>query len=198
MDALEPRPEERVDRRAIRAAVVEMILELHGPWGRRVFQNRLIPLATRRLPAVAVYTLREDDEVLTVSPRRYKRTLELVVEILSSARPPADTGVDSAAPSDGLDDEIDGIALEIERRLERDQTLGGLVVDSRALRWEYEPIDQGDPRLAFGRLVWQIEYQTEAGEEPESGFPPLREVQSSLGRPGSPDQALRDVHRIDP
>ena len=196
MNDIIPRDEVRVDRRSIRQAIVERLRELHLPYGARVFSNRQIPVSIRQLPAVAVYTLREEISIWTESPRRYKRELELVIEILAGVPPPVDGAVDIAQASDGLDDQIDGIVLEIESRLERDQTLSGLVHDVSHKRYEYEPVDQGERRMAFARLIETVVYSTEAGERPESGFPPLRVVQSRLGRPGSPDQALHDVHQI--
>ncbi len=195
----EPREEpERRDRREIRAAVVERLRGLHLDFGQRVYQNRIRPLWPKGLPTVVIYTLREEVEVANVAPRQYERTLELVVELCAKLPAPADGSLDVVQTGDGLDDLLDGLAREVEERLERDQTLGGLVQDLQHKRFEFEPVDNGEERFAFARLFESITYYTPAPERPEAGFDPLRSVESSLQVGGPDGLEVRDRTVLNP
>lgn len=169
---------DRVDRRAIRQAVKEMLEELHLDFGKRVWKNRPRSFDAAELPAAIIYTRNETLEEANSAPRRYLRTLELVIEISAARQAPADGQADiDGSDDDQVDDYLDGLGLEVEKRLERDPTLGGLVDDCSHLRQEFETSDEGSLRFGFLRLFEAVTWTTEAPEEPESGLPPLRTVE---------------------
>lgn len=151
-------------------------MDLHLDLGHRVFSNRERALAEGALPAAIVYTLRETEEIWQEAPRIYKRKLELVIELAAARKAPADGAKDLDGSGDDLDDYLDGLVLEIEKRFERDPTLGGLVEDLQHVRFEYEPAREGALRIGFARMIEEVEYFTEAPEEPEYGLAPLREI----------------------
>lgn len=167
----------RTDRPMIRAEVIKRLRDLDLAFGKRVFANRARALSARRLPACSVYTLREDITEWCQSPRIYERKLELAIEIVAGVRPPASAVNDLAQATDGLDDQLDLLAREVEMRLERDVTLGGLVSDIQHKRVEYDPGEDGEERYGVIVLIEEVTYRTEAAERPEAGFEPLREVQ---------------------
>lgn len=189
---------ERRDRREIRAAIVERLRGLHLDFGQRVYSNRVRPLWPKGLPTCVVYTLREELEIANVAPRQYERTLEVVIELAAKLPAPVDGSLDVTAAGDGLDDYLDGLVREVEERLERDQTLGGLVQDVYHKRFEFEPVVEGEERFAFARLFESVVYYTPAPERPEAGFDPLRSVESALQVQGSDELLLRDRLVLNP
>jgi hypothetical protein len=169
-----------VDRRLIRRELVDRLRSMGLPFERRVFANRLRAHWPEKLPACCVYTLREDISVVNAAPRRYEHKLEVSIQILAARPPAAEAVEDVTRRSDGVDDDLDWMAGEVSARLDRDQTLGGLVDDVQHQRVDYAPEREGEERYASLVLTEQVTYYTEAGERPEGGFDPLRVVQIDL------------------
>lgn len=98
-------------RKTIRHAIANVLLN-NTSAGAHVYASRTRKLSKESLPAILVYTNNEDVEVFNESPREYRRTLTLGIEIAARA-------------DDDLDDTLDDIAQEVERILSENQTPGG-------------------------------------------------------------------------
>lgn len=98
-------------RKAIRKAVAAVLLN-NTAAGPHVYASRTRPLPAKSLPAILVYSNDEAVEIFNESPREYKRTLTLGIEIAARA-------------DDTLDDTLDDIAQQVERILSENQMPGG-------------------------------------------------------------------------
>ncbi len=99
-------------RKIIRTAAAE-ILRANPPVvanAKNIFASRATPYwEDYELPAVCVYCTRETIEEFQVSPRLYKRTLELRIEVVAGGK--------------NVDDDLDDIGDAIERRIGRSNCL---------------------------------------------------------------------------
>ncbi|MGD9664616.1 MAG: hypothetical protein AB7U34_05375 [Novosphingobium sp.] len=98
-------------RKTIRHAIKDALLN-NTSAGAHVYASRTRPIPATSLPAILVYTNNEAVEIFNESPREYRRTLTLGIEIAARA-------------DEALDDTLDDIAQEIERILSENQTPGG-------------------------------------------------------------------------
>lgn len=102
-------------RRAVREKTKELLLGQTGA-GANVFISRAIPNEAELLPVINIYTGDENVENFDESPKRYRRNLQLVIEV-------GLVGDDD----DGLDLERDKFGDVIEAIMEEDETLDSLV-----------------------------------------------------------------------
>lgn len=132
--------------RQIREAVVAALSAIPGLGG-RVHANRLYPFEDTSLPALRVYLDDEEAETITVNgPTLLDRVLSLSVEICAKA-------------AQGLDDDLDGLALEVEKAL-----AGGIACGSRTLYplyagMRYEDDATLEKPVAVKRLMFRIRFQ---------------------------------------
>lgn len=144
-------------RETIRKQVVQ-VLTGQTAAGARVFANRVKPLAsngwTSQLPAIVVYTLDEQAEILNAAPREYLRTVQVMVEI-------------QAAADDALDDVLDDIADAVELLLLRDDTLGDTVNDLQMVRTRMALKEQGETLIGACMIQFDAEY---LDRRPDDGF----------------------------
>lgn len=125
----------------------------------RVDAGRAIPWKPHQLPALSVYTLfgtggeRVDEEharTATVGgARELKRLVPLVIETAVRAE-------------QGMDDELDALAVEIEDGIHRDETLGGTASEVILLETDAELAENGDQTIAMLRLTFGVTYYTAA------------------------------------
>lgn len=135
-------------RRQIRAAAVAALKSgTAPPWGNRVHPSRRVPLAEADLPALCVYTT-EEDSVLDAG-HNLRRGVSLVIEAVTQ---------DNAA----LDDELDVLALAIEKALAADRTLGGLAYDAVLARTTIalQPVRDAQYRTGSAVLTYGVVYRT--------------------------------------
>ena len=85
--------------------------------GERVYNNRFIRV--KNLPAIMLYTKSEGAILANESPKRLKRKLELVIEIVIAGN----------YQDHQFDDKVDAFVLQIENCLNQDVSLQGLVSD---------------------------------------------------------------------
>lgn len=140
-------------RKLIRRAAADALMN-HTLAGANVFASRSAPLwEGYELPAICVYGMREVITLEQESPRKYRRELELRIEV-------AATGADA-------DDTLDDIGNQIEQRIGRSnrltyakeqtvadillageqleyrtegkKTIGALVISYTAVYYSYEP-----------------------------------------------------------
>lgn len=135
-------------RTAIRNKVVELLLG-HTDVAESVFASRVKPFLStgwqNELPAIVVYTMDENGEIYNAAPREYLRTVEVVVEVHANA-------------DEALDDVLDTISRQVERRLLADDTLGGTVNDFTYSRTKMVIRDEGQDLIGGCRIIFDAEY----------------------------------------
>lgn len=135
-------------RQIIRKAVVDLLVAARTDAGFDVFPTRKVQWREDELPAIAVYTLEETSE------RKHPegsldRHMVLAIHAIVQA-------------SDGVDDALDTLALQIEKAMAADQTLGGLVLFSHLSGTEID-VDEGTSQPVGGiRLAYAVWYHTSA------------------------------------
>jgi len=116
--------------------------------GSRVFQTRLFPLATAKLPGLCIYTRSETTEYATVGrPRTQIRELEVLVEAYVKG-------------TASLDNTLDTIAVEIEEALYTDVTRGGYAKDTQITSFEVDYDGEGDQSVGVARFTISVTYVT--------------------------------------
>lgn len=149
-------------RRAIREAVRGHLLNATNA-GANVYSN----LSTRHwredLPQIAIYTRSEEIEIFSESPREYKRTIELAVEIIAQ-------GNELPNESDGetCENQLDAIAEQVEDILEANETLGDIEIEDgssckiadelRLNNIEFDFTGEGEQPTGSVRLVYNVVY----------------------------------------
>lgn len=132
-------------RTQIRQEVVNL-LKGNTVAGNKVYGSRIRPLDN--LPAIAVFTLNEEAETVTISyPRTQSRNLNLAVEIYVKA-------------NTGFDDEADALAAEVEALLAADTSLGGLAKDIKLVATGLLFSGEGEKPAAIATLTYSVLYQT--------------------------------------
>ncbi len=131
--------------------------------GLNIFTNLATAQWSEDLPLVVIYSQSEEIGILGDSPREYKRTLELAIEIMASG--PEDP---NTTDGDLLEDILDDIAEEIETELNRDETVGELaklfgnsckLVDELILGTvEFEFTGEGSKPTGSCRLIYNVVY----------------------------------------
>lgn len=131
---------------------------------RRVSGNRFLSL--NREEWCLIYTLEEDSKIKNAAPREYQRDLFLVIEGAFSR-----TGVD-------LSDLADDFAEEIERHMENDRTIGGLVQDVSLEKIKMDLDQMGETPTGRTSLIYRVKYIKPA--YPEQNFDELMKVKYSI------------------
>ena len=151
-------------RQAIRAAVVAALVG-QTPAGARVIGTRFVPWRPVELPGIGVYTLRErvEEDSRQTAPRELERRLELAIEACVKA-------------DEEIDDNLDALALSIERVLHADPTLGGLVSDLVLAQTEVDVLEGADQPIGVIRLVYEVWYFTGAPEAADVALDDLKTV----------------------
>jgi hypothetical protein len=146
------------ERRLIREHI-QKLLKNKTAVGDRVFSNRSTPASIEELPLINIYTKSESVDPHNEAPKSYRRSLNLVLEVIGVGR-------DDCA----LEDLVDSIADEIEKELENDETLDGKAdkLSLTGLQYTVEP----DGQSPVGSLVlnYSIIYYQEVGPD---CFPPF-------------------------
>jgi hypothetical protein len=137
-------------RKSIRDNVVTTLTGLTTT-GANVFQTRVYPLASNKLPGLAIYTRSESSDYSTITmPRNIIRTMTVSVEAYVK-------GVT------GTDDSLDTIASEIEAALYSDVTRGGLAKDTRVVSFEADFSGDPDQPVGTATINVDIDYVTIEG-----------------------------------
>lgn len=138
-------------RQLIREKVAALLLDATNA-GKRVWPSRTRHFEARRLPAIGIYTLEDAATVADASPRRYDRTVTVVVEILATA-------------DDELDNVLDVLAAQVEAVLLADKTLGGVADDSAMGKTSigFAAADEGEQPFACLAMEFEADYTTRPG-----------------------------------
>ena len=116
--------------------------------GSRVYQTRLFPLATAKLPGLCIYTRSENTEYATIGrPRTQIRQLEVVVEAYVKG-------------ASNLDDTIDTISVEVEEAIAADPSRGGSAKDTQITGFDVEYDGDGDQSVGVARFTISVTYVT--------------------------------------
>lgn len=130
-------------RTQIRQEVVN-ILKDNTAAANKVYGSRIHPIDN--LPAIAVFTISEESETVTISyPRTQNRNLTLAVEIYVKA-------------NTGFDEQVDSLAAEVETLLAAG--LGNLAKDIKLIATTMTLSGDGEKPAAVATLNYNILYQT--------------------------------------
>jgi hypothetical protein len=147
-------------RQQIRERVVETLKGGHTVAAENVYPHRVRPLPTEKvpgsrapMPAIGVLTTDEASSLAAydsdLSGKRYNRTIEIALDLYTLG--------------DDSDDQVDALAVDVERLMEADDTLGGFVRNLvlTASRDVYSA--EGERIAGRKRLTYQATYKTKAG-----------------------------------
>lgn len=123
----------------------------------RVKASRKWPWKPSHLPALSVYIFDEDvdPESKRSSSRELMRKPKLVIEG-AVLKPAVGT----------IDDAMDALALEVEKVMDADETIGGKVAESMLRKTELEVFDEGEETVGGFRMTYDLDYQTRTKEPP--------------------------------
>lgn len=135
-------------RTQLRTALATLLLGL-ATTADRVFKSRVTPFQRQELPALSVAVEEEEISLGTV-------TTAVQISRRVTARITGHAGL-----ADGVDDELDQIALEVEQKIATDDTLGGLINEPLLLTGiEAERSGEGDVPVGRITLTYATTYET--------------------------------------
>ena len=138
-------------RQQIREAAGAILMGLETT-GSRVFQSRLYALQNSDVPALRIYTKQETNENQTlISPALQLRKLVLVVECC-------------AKQSIDIDDVLDSMARQVERKLAQNQTLGGICKYIQLQSTEIGLSKEAEKPIGICALNYEVAYLTNEDE----------------------------------
>lgn len=129
-------------RQVIRQAVVAQLVDKTDA-DDRVFPTREVPWKRTELPGISVYTLEET--VSTEIVPEAARTLQLAV-------------VGVVALTEAVDDALDDLALQVERAICADRSLGGTALVTRLTGTRIEVAEEGGRALGVVRCLFDVMY----------------------------------------
>ena len=133
-------------RKAIRDRVVTVCTGLTTT-STRVHKSRLYPLASGKLPALAIYALSEVSEAVTIGSPKYHRNLDIAIDAMAEANA-------------NVDDTLDLICEEVETAIGADRTLNGLCKEATLVSTDIELSAEGEKPVGIARLVYRVTYRT--------------------------------------
>jgi len=139
-------------RKLIREAVVDLLIG-QTEVGEKVFGNRIRPVHVTELPCILVYALSDEREIWLSTPRTYKSSLVISVEIQ----------VDSI---NTLDLELDALSSQVEYLLHQDHTLSEVCEDVIHQSTDINLSDQGEKLYGSAILTYAMPYYYEAVRDP--------------------------------
>lgn len=119
--------------------------------GTKVFANRARLVFETELPNIIIYTKNEPSEKFVEAPREFKRSLNLEIEIQYRLNPPDEDTVN-------IDDAMDDIAEEVERRVLLDPTLNNLASDTLLDNTEMDIVQNGNQLIGSCKITFVVEY----------------------------------------
>lgn len=141
-------------RAQIRDAVVSALTGLTTT-GSRVYSGRTRALAKDHQPSLLVYATSETSDV-DASGRKLLRILLLVVEGRVVA-----TGASAASD---IESTLDTVASEVEARLTREPSLGGLAQELTLTRTVINAVSPGESHAGEVRMEFRVAYRTRETE----------------------------------
>jgi len=133
-----------VTRQEIRHAVVKL-LENKTSAQERVFATREAPWRNVELPGIAVYSLEEQAPRAAYEPIVSDRNLTIAVLLVVKL-------------SDGVDDALDAMALQVESVMRADPTFGGAAMASRYTGCQIEVAAEQERPVGVMRMTYEARY----------------------------------------
>jgi hypothetical protein len=135
-------------RQVLRQAVVDLLKRSNTAAGESVFPSREVPWRSVELPGIAVYSLEESSD-------RQHTEGELVRHVVLAIHA-------VVRLNELVDDALDELALQIEKAMAADQTLGGIAVSSFLSGTDIS-VDESTARpVGAIRLAYDVRYHTTA------------------------------------
>ena len=132
-------------RQTIREAVVAILIAAETDAGPAVYPTREAPWRNIELPGIAVYSLEEASQRMTGGD--LDRTVLLAVHAVVRL-------------SEGVDDALDQLALQVEKAMAVDPTLGGLALVSHLGGTEISVDETTQRPVGAIRLAYEVRYHT--------------------------------------
>lgn len=115
--------------------------------GTRVYQSRVYPIDSSKLPGILIYNKNETVEYQSISlPRGQMRTSVFAVEVYVKG-------------TTNYDNSLDQICLEIEQAMYNDVTRAGYAKDTRIISFEADFNGDGDQPVAVATLTIEVLYR---------------------------------------
>lgn len=132
----------------------------------KVYENRIAQWWPKNLPAISIYSSSESSEIWNVAPRKYKRKVNISVEIIQVA-------------SDDIDDKLDLLCDQVEIILNGDDTLQGVCDDVIYQGTTLSIVEDGENLFAVAKLDYEVTYASYHGINPDS-LPQINEHHTSI------------------
>jgi hypothetical protein len=136
-------------RRAVRDAVIQMLKDAVTEAGTNVFGNRLKKLFPQEIPAILVYTKDEQTEAAAEPSRALTRQLALIIEPVAVQ-----------VKNQSIDDFMDGFCLQIEKTIDADPSIKGLVVRAYLKNTEMVVIEDAEKSYVSAQMTYELTYQS--------------------------------------
>lgn len=135
-------------RKQIRHEVSDLLLSANTDVGAKVYPSRARSLWATEQPCICVYTLNDQAELMEQTPPRYKRTLDVAIEII-------------VAMDDDYDDAVDDIAEQVEQVLLQNNELPTTGATIKLAGTEITLRAEGDKVHASAIVRASAEYEQE-------------------------------------
>lgn len=143
-----------LQRKLIRYKALEVLSVPMIPSVLASFANKQSRVAQEEMPCIIVYTKSEKSEIGIQAPRQYLNTLQLVIEIAVSYQ-----------QGDRPDDLLDDISEEVRQKIFRNETLDGLVSDSKLSDTEIDFVTDSEVEIGVCRMTFDVTYWDDAPKE---------------------------------
>jgi hypothetical protein len=134
-------------RQQIRDRIATDLTGLTGI-GTNVYKMRRYALDDAKLPAIAIYTMDETSNLITIGVRTIRRVLNVGVEIFAKGS------------STTVYDTMDGYCVSVEEALANDFSLNGLAKSCVLTSSSIDVNVEGEKAVCTARLVFAVEYIT--------------------------------------
>lgn len=132
----------------------------------KVYENRIAQWWPEKLPAISIYSRSESSEIWNVAPRKYKRKINISVEIVHVA-------------SDDIDDKLDLICDQVEAILNGDDTLQGVCDDVIYQGTQLSIVEDAKELFAVAKLDYEVTYASYHGINPND-LPQINEHHTTV------------------
>lgn len=140
-----------MDRKYLRKKIQEVLKDANiESIGSDVFSMRSIPSSIEELPIVLIYTKNESINRFDEAPKRYMRSLNVLIEVIVT------DGNDEC-----LSDRLDELSSLVEQAIEKDNTIEVQVETIELQSVVYDTEGDGQSPVGSASLNYVVEYITE-------------------------------------
>ena len=134
----------------------------------RIYENRIAAYWPGKMPAISIYTKSESAEIFNVAPRKYKRKINVSIEVIFEVK------------EDSIDDQMDLICDQIENVLHQDDTLEGVADQFIYTGTTYNLFPEDDEKIhAMARIDYEAHWASYHGIDPET-LPIIRKHHTNI------------------